>query len=207
MKKIIISLLCGIAFIAPTALSASLFFPDVKSSDWFYSDVKNMSDWGIIKGNADGTYAPSKNVNRAELATILNRYEQRITNKLANNSGTTSTNISDTTSTDNSLIKRIEALEQKDVDILQTALKNDALFFNSLKKDTSDAITKHHELIIKNLTYIREAKSGEMYNVSYLLPYDFSLSSESCSKLKNNFNTQQLQNSIYANTIKTVGCN
>ncbi len=201
MKKIIISFICGIAFIAPTALSASLFFPDVRSSDWFYSDVKNMSDWGIIKGNKDGTYAPAKSVNRAELATILNRYEKRINSKL----GSSSSNIS-TSAIDPSVIKRFETLEKKTEDALNIALQNDVLFFNSLKKDTADTFTKHNDFIAKNLIYIREIEPGKKFDTKALLPYDFSMSSADCTKVQNNFSSKNFGSAIYANEIKNVGC-
>ncbi len=53
-------------------------FPDVKTSDWFYQDVMNMVEWGVIRGNDDGTFKPSNNVNRAELSAMWNRYDTKV---------------------------------------------------------------------------------------------------------------------------------
>jgi len=79
MKKYILPLV----FFAIGVLSTSGFafaqsvvsFPDVKSTDWFYKDVMNMVEWGVIKGNDDGTFKPQANVNRAELSAMWNRYD------------------------------------------------------------------------------------------------------------------------------------
>ena len=48
-------------------------FSDVKPS-WSYEAIATMSNAGIIKGYPDGTFAPSKNVTRAEFATIAARF-------------------------------------------------------------------------------------------------------------------------------------
>ena len=60
------------------AQAVKITFPDVKTTDWFYNDVMNMVDWGVIQGNSDGTFAPSGNVNRAELSAMWNRYEDHL---------------------------------------------------------------------------------------------------------------------------------
>lgn len=76
MKRIIIAFLSGIAFITPTIIASTMNFPDVKSSDWFYNDVEKMVEWDVIRGNADGTFKPANNVNRAELSAMWNRYNE-----------------------------------------------------------------------------------------------------------------------------------
>lgn len=83
MKKIFVSFLSGLAFglafIIPVALGANMTFPDVNTSDWFYDDVNKMVDWGVIQGNEDGTFAPERNVNRAELSAMWTRYNDYVT--------------------------------------------------------------------------------------------------------------------------------
>lgn len=78
MKKFLTFTL--IAFFAgfAGAQASKISFPDVNQSDWFYNDVMNMAEWGVIQGNSDGTFAPSKGVNRAELSAMWNRYENHL---------------------------------------------------------------------------------------------------------------------------------
>ncbi|MCR8634636.1 fibronectin type III domain-containing protein [Paenibacillus radicis (ex Xue et al. 2023)] len=47
-------------------------FPDV-SDQWFASDVNQAASLGIIKGYADGNFHPNDDVNRFEIAVMLNR--------------------------------------------------------------------------------------------------------------------------------------
>ena len=77
MKKLFLGLV--LASLMTTIVGASVAsFPDVKSTDWFYDDVMNMVDWGVIEGNDDGTFKPGNNVNRAELSAMWNRYDERV---------------------------------------------------------------------------------------------------------------------------------
>lgn len=51
-------------------------YPDVKKNDWFYSVV----EWGVknklVNGYGDGLFRPNNQVTRAELLTILKRFEE-----------------------------------------------------------------------------------------------------------------------------------
>jgi len=49
-----------------TAVAASMDFSDVKSSDWFYNDVKSAFETGLINGKGVGTYKPNDNLTYAE---------------------------------------------------------------------------------------------------------------------------------------------
>jgi len=80
MKKISIFLMGLIAGVVPTAFASSLIFSDVSEGDWYYSAVNNLSDMGIVEGYEDGTYRPSNDVNRAEMAVILDRLNDAIRN-------------------------------------------------------------------------------------------------------------------------------
>ncbi|MBU2524215.1 S-layer homology domain-containing protein, partial [Patescibacteria group bacterium] len=62
--------------IAATDLNLSAYgkkasFADVKSSDWFAAHVEYAYDKGIISGDKDGKFYPSRNINRAEIAKII----------------------------------------------------------------------------------------------------------------------------------------
>lgn len=53
------------------ALAAT--FPDVSTSNAFSVAISALAEKQIIKGNADGTFAPDRTVNRAEFLTLLYR--------------------------------------------------------------------------------------------------------------------------------------
>ncbi len=53
-----------------TATSA-INYSDVKTSDWFYTDICKAKAAGYIAGYADGTMKPNRNVTREEAAVIL----------------------------------------------------------------------------------------------------------------------------------------
>lgn len=46
-------------------------FPDVDEKEWYAPYVVKAKNLGIIKGNADGTFMPTRNVNLAEMLKIL----------------------------------------------------------------------------------------------------------------------------------------
>lgn len=46
-------------------------FSDVSETDWFAPYVAAANDMAIISGNPDGTFAPGRNVNRAELIKMI----------------------------------------------------------------------------------------------------------------------------------------
>lgn len=48
-------------------------FKDVKSTDWFYEQVKKVCDEKIMIGTSYDTFEPNKPVTRAELATVICR--------------------------------------------------------------------------------------------------------------------------------------
>ena len=56
----------------------ALPFSDVKDTDWFYKDVKNMFFAGLIGGYEDGTFKPNNQITRAEVCVILNRLTKMI---------------------------------------------------------------------------------------------------------------------------------
>ena len=78
MKKIL-------SFLLATAMCLSMFgtvfaaefnFTDVKTSDWFYNDVKSAVEMGLVNGKTPTTYAPNDNLTYAEaikLAACMNQ--------------------------------------------------------------------------------------------------------------------------------------
>ncbi len=50
-------------------------FKDVKSTDWFYNDVKYVYDNGLMNGTSTTKFSPSSTLTRAMVVTILHRVE------------------------------------------------------------------------------------------------------------------------------------
>ena len=48
-------------------------FPDVSDSHWAASQIKILSEQGVIVGYPDGTFRPDENVTRAEFAAMAIR--------------------------------------------------------------------------------------------------------------------------------------
>lgn len=51
--------------------SFSLRYPDVRPGDWFAGAVSWASAAGLFGGNTDGTFAPNRDITRAEMAGVL----------------------------------------------------------------------------------------------------------------------------------------
>ncbi len=67
MKNIVKILLSAFVFVAGTCVFA---FPDVASDHWAASQIKELSEQGVIVGYPDGTFQPDENVTRAEFASM-----------------------------------------------------------------------------------------------------------------------------------------
>lgn len=65
-----------------TVWAQANIFPDVDLTDWFYPYVNEIKDWGIVSGNDDGTFAPARNINRAEFSKMLVLYDGRVDQKI-----------------------------------------------------------------------------------------------------------------------------
>lgn len=57
--------------IAPDSIQAKSTFPDVKETEFFYKDVLQLAERGIVQGFPDGTYRPYQDVNRGQAAKII----------------------------------------------------------------------------------------------------------------------------------------
>jgi len=69
MASFIIKALFGDTF----SYAASAHFSDVPDTHWAFKYVQKMYDEGITTGYADGTYRPTQNVSRAQMATFIGR--------------------------------------------------------------------------------------------------------------------------------------
>ena len=78
MKKILSFLLATVMCLSlfGTVFAAEFNFTDVKTSDWFYNDVKSAVEMGLVNGKTPTTYAPNDNLTYAEaikLAACMNQ--------------------------------------------------------------------------------------------------------------------------------------
>lgn len=58
-------------------------FSDVDYDSWYGDSVNRFAELEILEGYSDGTYRPSSYVNRAELATILDRFLEKVGRDIA----------------------------------------------------------------------------------------------------------------------------
>ena len=73
MKKLLVILLSVMMLFGVFAASASaagISFTDVKTSDWFYDDVKNAVNMGLVNGKTPTTYCPNDNMTYAEATKL-----------------------------------------------------------------------------------------------------------------------------------------
>jgi uncharacterized repeat protein (TIGR02543 family) len=67
-----------------TYLTSESSFSDVHKGDWYNTMVDTLTEMGIIKGYADGTFRPNAPITRAEFAAIAARFDSTdITGKTA----------------------------------------------------------------------------------------------------------------------------
>lgn len=86
-----LTLLFGITLGITLAISGATLaknFPDVNTQDWFYDYVQKIEQWGIISGNDDGTFAPERNVVRAELSKMFVLLDERTDEKITASNAT-----------------------------------------------------------------------------------------------------------------------
>ena len=82
MKKllvILLSLMMLFGIFAATASAAGISFTDVKPSDWFYDDVKNAVNMGLVNGKSATIYAPDDNLTYAEAVKLAACMHERYT--------------------------------------------------------------------------------------------------------------------------------
>lgn len=88
MKRTLTLILVGAILGSTGAFAASKFFSDVPANTWYTDAVNGLSTKGIINGYPDGTFGPTKNVNRAELAVMLDKTIQYLQTGTVSSSNT-----------------------------------------------------------------------------------------------------------------------
>ncbi len=80
MKKLPWILFGVVITVIPVAvtIAATTVFNDVSENDWYFDAIQNLQKTGIIEGYNDGSYRPKNNVNRGEMAVMLNRMTDSI---------------------------------------------------------------------------------------------------------------------------------
>lgn len=81
---VVVTSLC----LSSLAFGAAIVFTDqVRFDSWFASSVVDMHAKGVIQGYPDGSFRPGNSVNRAELAVILDRYDEYVQGLLVSGDG------------------------------------------------------------------------------------------------------------------------
>jgi len=52
-------------------------YPDVTEEDWYYIAISTLTNGGMLVGYPDGTFRPDEPITRAELATIISRFDTK----------------------------------------------------------------------------------------------------------------------------------
>lgn len=55
--------------------STEQYYPDVLPESWYYMYISTLTNGGILTGYPDGTFRPNEPITRAEMATILSRFD------------------------------------------------------------------------------------------------------------------------------------
>lgn len=77
MKKLFSYILCIAMLLSlyfPASAASAAQFTDVKQDEWYYEAVEYAAQNGIMKGVAADTFAPDKNIIRADFVTTLGRF-------------------------------------------------------------------------------------------------------------------------------------
>ncbi len=57
--------------------STENIYPDVSEDAWYYVAICTLTNGGLIEGYPDGTFRPDNPITRAELATIISRFDTK----------------------------------------------------------------------------------------------------------------------------------
>jgi serine protease Do len=134
LKKTI--LILTVLLIIAIPVFAGGMFTDVKKGAWYYDSVMYVSELGIISGYKDGTFKPTKDVNRAELSKILADYDRSVTRKMLSMS-------SDEDKTINAVAKAVPST----VEIVEVSTSGSGFFIGK-----NHIMTNAH--VVENLTEV-----------------------------------------------------
>lgn len=85
MSRTFLTFIAGVIFaigIPVMGQGFGLSFPDVPSTLPSAYDIERLTELGIIRGYENGRFGPANFITRAEMATVLNRYDQTVTQPL-----------------------------------------------------------------------------------------------------------------------------
>ncbi len=79
MKKFLpLALMFPIVFLAGVVFASSSFTDYDDIPDWAQDAAENMNEKGIVTGYEDGTFGPGDYVTRAQLVTVLERFDELV---------------------------------------------------------------------------------------------------------------------------------
>lgn len=83
-KTILIGIFLLIAIVGTAFAEERIWpvFPDVQTGSYYETAVHRMQVLDVIKGYDNGNFGPNDSVTRAQVATILDRYNQNVIDKL-----------------------------------------------------------------------------------------------------------------------------
>lgn len=73
MKKTILLVAIGLFIGSTLTFAATALFFDIPSDAWYRGAALRLADKGIVTGYPDGSFQGDKGVNRAEVATMIDR--------------------------------------------------------------------------------------------------------------------------------------
>ena len=81
---LLLSMVLLLGMLPMSALAADSTFSDVKTSDWFYDDVRYVCENGLMNGTGSGTFSPKATTTRGMIVTILYRMQNSPESKAKN---------------------------------------------------------------------------------------------------------------------------
>lgn len=75
LKKVVAGVVLSTAMFSAGVMANSVMFNDVPSDAWYSSGAMFANEAGLMTGVSKGVFAPDQNVNRAQLAVILERFD------------------------------------------------------------------------------------------------------------------------------------
>lgn len=204
MKKLIIITACCLCAFGGFALAQTVkTFPDVSPTDWFYNDVNNMVAWDVIRGNDDGTFKPSANVNRAELSAMWNRYDQRVLSLVGTGSTTAGT------SSTAALEARIKKLEDQINTTSAPMTDREMLFYNSsldyANKVAEKSFEYTNESVFEIYDIIKKLHTSTTY--TYTPPATTTSTTADCQAIKDYYTSSGFgRSSIMNDALTAAGC-
>ena len=82
LKKLVAGVVLSTAMFSAGVMANSVMFNDVPSDAWYTSGAMFASKAGLMTGVSEGVFAPDQNVNRAQLAVILERFDAYLEMKM-----------------------------------------------------------------------------------------------------------------------------